>query len=186
MTEALKDKLVDLRERVDVLLAKQKAYRRRHIKAKQDKQESKTKKFQSAEPLNLKQYQAKDREQNLTKQRRLGMKYLGIAVIIGIVFGAFVMGGGGDKAVDLLSLIFVLGVAAGHALGVKDGESAITRFGDGCVRGGWLGLLVGLTLIAGGPSASAMDFSALMPAFSIAVLTPLYGYFFKIITMQLD
>ena len=114
------------------------------------------------------------------------MKYLGIAVIIGIVFGAFVMGGGGHKAVDLLSLIFVLGVAAGHALGVKDGESAITRFGDGCVRGGWLGLLVGLTLIAGGPSASAMDFSALMPAFSIAVLTPLYGYFFKIITMQLD
>ena len=186
MTEALEDKLIDLREQVDVLLAKQKAYQRKYIKAKQVKQQSKTKKPQSAEPLNLQQYQVKDREQNLTKQRRLGMKYLGIAVIIGIVLGAFIMGGGGDKAVDLLSLIFVLGVAAGHALGVKDGESAVTRFGDGCVRGGWLGLLVGLTLIAGGPSASAMDFSALMPAFSIAVLTPLYGYFFKIITMQLD
>jgi hypothetical protein len=186
MTEALEDKLIDLRERVDALLAKQKAYRRKHIKAKQVKQQSKTIKPQGAAPLNLQQYQVKDREQSSTKQRRLGMKYLGIAVIIGIVFGAFVMSGGGDKAVDLLSLIFVLGVAAGHALGVKDGESAITRFGDGCVRGGWLGLLVGLTLIAGGPSASAMDFSALMPAFSIAVLTPLYGYFFKIITMQLD
>ena len=186
MTEALEDKLIDLRERVDDLLAKQKAYRRKHLKTKQLKQQSKTNTLQNPEPLNLQRYQIKDREQNLTKQRRLGMKYLGIAVIIGIVFGAFVMGGGGDKAVDLLSLIFVLGVAAGHALGVKEGESAITRFGDGCVRGGWLGLLVGLTLIAGGPSASAMDFSALMPAFSIAVLTPLYGYFFKIITMQLD
>jgi hypothetical protein len=44
MTEALEDKLIDLRERVDVLLAKQKAYRRSHIKAKQVKQQSKTKK----------------------------------------------------------------------------------------------------------------------------------------------
>ncbi len=85
MTEALEDKLIDLRERVDVLLAKQKAYRRKHIKAKQVKQQSKTIKPQGAEPLNLQQYQAKDREQNLTKQRRLGMKYLGIAVIVGII-----------------------------------------------------------------------------------------------------
>ncbi len=64
MTQALEDKLIDLRERVDVLLAKQKAYRRKHIKTKQVKQQSKTKKPQGAEPLNLQQYQAKDREQN--------------------------------------------------------------------------------------------------------------------------
>lgn len=186
MTEALEDKLIDLRERVDVLLAKQKAYRCKHIKATQIKQQSKTKKPQGAEPPNLRQYQAKDRERNSTKQERPGMKYLGIAVIIGIIVGAFITGGGISNAIDALSFIFVAGIGVGHALGAKSGESAITRFGDGCVRGGWLGLLVGLTLIAGGPSAAAMDFSALMPAFSIAVLTPLYGYFLKIITMQLD
>ena len=45
MTEALEDKLIDLRERVDVLLAKQKAYRRKHIKANQVK----TKKPQGAD-----------------------------------------------------------------------------------------------------------------------------------------
>ena len=66
MTEALEDKLIDLRERVDDLLAKQKAYRRKHLKTKQLKQQSKTKKPQGAEPLNLQQHQAKDREQNLT------------------------------------------------------------------------------------------------------------------------
>ena len=66
MTEALEDKLIDLRERVDVLLAKQKAYRRKHIKAKQVKQQSKTIKPQGAEPLILQQYQVKEREQNLT------------------------------------------------------------------------------------------------------------------------
>ena len=45
MTEALEDKLIDLRERVDVLLAKQKAYRRKHIKANRVK----TKKPQGAD-----------------------------------------------------------------------------------------------------------------------------------------
>ncbi len=97
MTEALEDKLIDLRERVDVLLDKQKAYRRKRLKTKQVKQRSKTKTLQNPEPLNLQQYQIKDREQNLSKQRRTKMKYLGIAVIIGIVFGAFVMGGGVTK-----------------------------------------------------------------------------------------
>ena len=130
MTEALKDKLIDLRDRVDLLLIKQKN-RRKHIKAKQVRQQSKTKKLQCAEPLDLQQNQSKDREENLTKQRRIGMKYLGVVVIIGIFFGALEMGGGLVKAMDLMSLIFVLGIAIGHALGAKSGENVITRFGDG-------------------------------------------------------
>jgi hypothetical protein len=186
MTEAIEDKLIDLRERVDVLLSKQKAYRRKHLKSKQVKQQSKTKKLQGAEPLNLQQNQAKDREQNLTRQRRLGMKYLGIAVIVGTVAAAMSFADGFDILTDTMALIVVVGIGIGHALGAKDGESAITRFGDGCVRGGWLGLLIGLALIAGSPVAASMDFSALMPALSVASLTPLYGYFVKIITMQLD
>jgi hypothetical protein len=186
MTEMLEDKLIDLRERVDALLAKQKAYRRKHFKAKQVKQQSTTEKMQIAAPLNLQQDQVKDREQNLTKQRRMGMKYLGIVVIIGICFGALEMGGGLVKAIDLMSLIFVLGIAIGHALGANPGENVITRFGDGCVRGGWLGFLIGIALIAGSEQAAVMNVSHLMAALAVALLTPLYGYFFKIITMQLD
>ena len=60
MTEALKDKLIDLRERVDLLLTIQEN-RRKNIKAKHIKQQSKTKKLQCAEPLDLRQNQAKDR-----------------------------------------------------------------------------------------------------------------------------
>ena len=186
MTEALEDKLINLRERVDVLLSKQKAYRRKHLKTKPLKQQSKTNTLQNPEPLNLQQYQVKDREQNLTKQRRLGMKYLGVAVIVGTVVAAMIFADGFDILIDTMALIVVVGIGIGHAMGTKDGESAITRFGDGCVRGGWLGLLIGLALIAGSPIAAAMDFSALMPALSVASLTPLYGYFIKIITMQLD
>ena len=159
MTEAIEDKLIDLRERVDMLLSKQKAYRRKHLKSKQVKQQSKTKKLQGAEPLNLQQNQAKDRGQNLTRQRRLGMKYLGIAVIVGTVAAAMIFADGFDILTDTMALIVVVGIGIGHALGAKDGESAITRFGDGCVRGGWLGLLIGLALIAGISAMSAMTLS---------------------------
>ena len=49
-------------------------------------------------------------------------KYLGTAIIIIVVIGGISMGGGLDRAIDLLSLIFVLGVAIGHTLGAKEGE----------------------------------------------------------------
>ena len=113
-------------------------------------------------------------------------KYLGVAVIIIIVVGATITGGGISPFIDTMALIFVLGIGIGHALGAKDGESKITRFGDGCVRGGWLGFLVGVSLIAGTDFAARMDFSMIMPAMAVALLAPLYGYFFKIITMQLE
>ncbi len=113
-------------------------------------------------------------------------KYLGAVIILLVVGGGFTLGGGLERAIDLLSLIFVIGVGIGHAFGTKDGENTITRFGDGCVRGGWLGLLVGITLITGTDYAAQMDFSAIMPALAVALLAPLYGYFLKIITMQLD
>ena len=62
-------------------------------------------------------------------------------------------------------------------LGAKDGDNWVTRFGDGAIRGGWLGFLVGVIMIARSPSAAQMDFSAIMPAFAAVALTPLYGYF---------
>ena len=113
-------------------------------------------------------------------------RYLAVVIILLIVGGGITMGGGLERAVDLLSLIFVIGVGIGHAFGTKDGDNTVTRFGDGCVRGGWLGLLVGVTLIAGTDYAAQMDFSTIMPALAVALLAPLYGYFIKIITMQLD
>ena len=113
-------------------------------------------------------------------------RYLGAIIILLVVGGGITMGGGLERAIDLLSLMFVIGVGIGHAFGTKDGENSITRFGDGCLRGGWLGLLVGITLIAGTDYAAQMDFSSIMPALAVALLAPLYGYFLKIITMQLD
>ena len=113
-------------------------------------------------------------------------RYLGAVIILLVVGCGITLGGGLERALDLLSIIFVIGVGFGHTLGAKDGESKVTRFGDGCVRGGWLGLIVGITLIAGTDYAAQMDFSNIMPALAVALLSPLYGYLAKIITMQLD
>ena len=113
-------------------------------------------------------------------------RYLGAVIILLVVGCGITLGGGLERALDLLSIIFVIGVGFGHTLGAKDGESKVTRFGDGCVRGGWLGLIVGITLIAGTDYAAQMNFSNIMPALAVALLSPLYGYLAKIITMQLD
>jgi hypothetical protein len=123
---------------------------------------------------------------NSSIRRQKMVKYLGAIIIIIVVASGIETGAGLDRAIDALSLLFVIGVAVGHALGAKDGENKITRFGDGCVRGGWLGFLVGVSLIAGTDFAARMDFSMIMPAMAVALLAPLYGYFFKIITMQLE
>ena len=91
-------------------------------------------------------------------------KYLGVAIIIVIVAGAAFHGGAIFPFIDTMALIFVLGIGIGHALSAKDGESKITRFGDGSIRGGWLGLLMGLVLIAGTDGAAPMSESlALKP-----------------------
>lgn len=110
-------------------------------------------------------------------------KFLGFAIIAFIVAGAFVTTDAIGSAMDLMALIFVLGIGIGHSISAKANESAITRFGDGCVRAGWLGLLVGLIIMT---STLEPRLDVMLPAIAVALLTPLYGYFFKILAMQLD
>ena len=114
------------------------------------------------------------------------MRYVGLVLIVMIVVGAFNAAGEIGPAIDLLAFLFVIGIAIGHMLGSKDGDNRVTRFGDGAVRGGWLGFLVGIIMIASSPSAAQMDFSAIMPAMAVAILTPLYGYFLKLLSKQID
>ena len=114
------------------------------------------------------------------------MRYVGLVLIVVVVVGAFNSAGDIRPAIDLLAFLFVIGIAIGHMLGSKDGDNRVTRFGDGAIRGGWLGFLVGIIMIASSPLAALMDFSAIMPALAVAALTPLYGYFLKLVSMQID
>jgi len=113
-------------------------------------------------------------------------RYIAVLVILGTITGAFMSAGALAPAIDFMSLVVVIAVGVGHALGAKDGENRITRFGDGCVRGGWLGLLIGVIVILNVDAAAQMAFTMIIPAMAVAWLAPLYGYFFKLISMQLD
>jgi len=113
-------------------------------------------------------------------------RYIGVLIILGTIAGALMSAGALANAIDLMALVVVVAVGVGHGLGAKDGENIITRFGDGCVRGGWLGLLIGVVVILNTNAAAQMDFTMIIPAMALAWLTPLYGYFFKLISMQLD
>ena len=114
------------------------------------------------------------------------MRYVGLVLIVVVVVGAFNAAGDIGPVIDLLAFLFVIGIAIGHMLGSKDGDNRVTRFGDAAIRGGWLGFLIGIIMIASSPSAAQMDFSAMMPALAVAALTPLYGYFLKLVSMQID
>ena len=105
--------------------------------------------------------------------------YIGVLIILGTITGAFMSAGALAPAIDLMALVVVVAVGVGHVFGAKDGENRITRFGDGCVRGGWLGLLIGVIVILNVNAAAQMDFTMIIPAMAVAWLTPLYGYFSK-------
>ena len=77
----------------------------------------------------------------------------------------------------MMTLVFVLAIGVGYGFKAKEDEKIITRFGNGCVRGGWLGLLAGVIVIMNVDAAAQMDFSIILPAMAVAWLTPIYGCF---------
>ena len=48
------------------------------------------------------------------------MRYVGLVLIVAVVFCALNAAEDIGPAIDLLSLVFVLGIAMGHMLGAKD------------------------------------------------------------------
>ena len=103
-----------------------------------------------------------------------------------VVFDASNAAGDLGPAIYLFSSVFVPGIAIGHMLGAKGGDNQLTRFGDRAIRSGQLEFIVGLVMIVSSPYAAQVDFSAIMPTCAIVALTPLYGYFLKLASMQID
>ena len=90
--------------------------------------------------------------------------------------------------VDVISFVFVIVIGGLYAFSVKGEDTYIQKFGDGAVRAGWLGSLIGVVSIFGSPvfAGSTSNLEALGAALAIATLTVLYGYFFKLGSIILD
>ena len=112
------------------------------------------------------------------------MKFLGLAICLATIFGAAATVRI-HLYVDVLSFLFVLGGAVGFLVMKNKPENHLQNFGQGAVYFGWLGTVVGLIAITGTPSFVWGDVEKLGPALAVAILTVLYGYSLKLVTIAL-
>ena len=112
------------------------------------------------------------------------MKFLGLAICLGTLVGAAATVRI-DLYVDILSFLFVLGGAVGFLVMKNKPENHLQNFSQGAVYFGWLGTVVGLIAITGTPSFVWGDVEKLGPALAVAMLTVLYGYSLKLVTIAL-
>ena len=109
------------------------------------------------------------------------MRIIGVIIIIGMVVGA-VSTIDYKKFIDLPSFLLVVGGSLGYVLAKGKSNNFIKNFGDGSVYMGWIGLMIGIVII-GNHYANTEN---IWPAFSVAFLPILYGYFIKLITTGLE
>ena len=115
--------------------------------------------------------------------RRYFMFFLGLIGVFGVMMYAAVTGGNPGAFIDIPSLIVVVVASFFAALAMSKGkfdERTISLTGDAAVIIGWLGFLIGLVLMAG-DLKNLLANDAIGPAFSVAFLTVLYGYFLKLV-----
>ena len=112
------------------------------------------------------------------------MKFLGLAICLATIVGAAATVGI-HLYFDILSFLFVLGGAVGFLVMKNKPENHLQNFGQGAVYFGWLGTVVGLIALTGTPSFVWGDVEKLGPALAVAMLTVLYGYLLKLVTIAL-
>ena len=115
--------------------------------------------------------------------RRYFMFFLGLIGVFGVMMYAAVTGGNPGAFIDLPSIVVVVVASFFAALAMSKGkfdERTISLTGDAAVIVGWLGFLIGLVLMAGNLK-NLLANDAIGPAFSVAFLTVVYGYFLKLV-----
>ena len=111
------------------------------------------------------------------------MFFLGLLGVIGVIMYAAITGGSTTAFFDLPSLVVVFATSFFAGLAMSKGkfdERTISLTGDAAVIVGWLGFLIGLVLMAG-DLKNLLANDAIGPAFGVAFLTVLYGYFLKLV-----
>lgn len=124
------------------------------------------------------------------------MKYIGLLLMGGIIIWAASMSPFSLMSfIDAQAIAFVLIGATGYSFAGNCLRISIVakNFGDGAVYFGWIGLLIGLSLIAHNFAAEmnqetlpsqnvATDIERLFRSLGVALLTVLYGYTSKVIS----
>ena len=114
--------------------------------------------------------------------RETAMKILGIGICFAILLGA-ILQIGHHLFIDINSALFVFGEQRDSLVFKKHSGNHIKNFGQGAVYFGWLGTLIGLIAITGNRFMVWGDIEKMGPALAVAMLTILYGYIIKIVTI---
>jgi amino acid permease len=125
------------------------------------------------------QKQKKEIEMNTTK-------IVCAVVYVLMIASTLVMVGNVGQYIDMASAIVVVVISVLFAATAKGDDSVIQKFGNGAVRAGWLGSIIGIIAIFGSDGFAAGDLSMLGSAMAVCSLTVFYGYFFKLGAMILD
>ena len=107
--------------------------------------------------------------------------FIGIICIIGLVIGTILSVSNFGIFFDAPA--FGIVIVGAFLYCITAGGDAVDRFenfGNGAVRFGWLGFLIGIIMISASNIIIALD--NIGPALAVALLTPFYGYFIKILT----
>ena len=107
--------------------------------------------------------------------------FIGIICIIGLVIGTILSVSDFGVFFDAPALGIVLVGAFLYSI-AAGGETTdkIENFGIGAVRFGWLGFFIGIIIMSASNIIVSLD--NIGPALAVALLTPFYGYFIKILT----
>ena len=108
-------------------------------------------------------------------------------VIYAIMIAAtLAMVGNVGQYIDMASAVIVVVVGVLFALATKGDGSFIQKFGDGAVRAGWIGSIIGIIAIFGSEGFASGDMGQIGMALAVCSLTVFYGYLLKLGTLILD
>ena len=122
----------------------------------------------------------------MTSTKITAIKIFCAVIYILFILGTLVAVGDVGQYVDFLAFLFVGVVAMLLAASAQGEESIVQKFGNGAVRAGWLGSIIGIIAIFSGDGFASGDMSKIGTALAVCSLTILYGYFLKLGAMILD
>ncbi|MEE2775136.1 MAG: hypothetical protein VYE27_09505 [Pseudomonadota bacterium] len=117
----------------------------------------------------------------------MSIKKIACAIIfLVMLLCTFIFAGGIGQFIDLAAASVVIVLGALFAFSVHGEGSYIRKFGDGCARAGWIGTLIGAVVIFGGERFAAFNVEEIGPAVAVTLLSLLYGYSLKMLSMIVD
>ncbi len=107
-------------------------------------------------------------------------------VYVAFIAATLMMVGDVGQYIDMPAIIVVVALGVLFTIAEKGEDGIVQKFGNGAVRAGWLGSIIGIIAIFGSEGFAEGDMSKIGMALAVCSLTVFYGYLLKFGAMILD